>query len=214
MHKVKSRSNADYIVIRLLTLILFSWVLTEGSTARAQAEEFCALTLNVVESGGLPIRRTWVELVDKFGNVELREETVGPSLKICDFDFGPHTLRIGTNECLPVAVSNLRLVIGSPLHLNVILNPCGYRERMGNACLLYVRVADRTGRPVPNTQISIAPIPAISHRTDSFGRYQALFQGSRDVVLTKDGFNPAVEHVQCKENEELDVKVIMKETAR
>jgi hypothetical protein len=130
-------------------------------------------------------------------------------LLICDFGFGPHQLRVGTNECLPTTISNLKLVFGSPLFLNVILNGCAYREQMRNACLIYFRVADNDGKPVPGAEFS----PSLADQTprvDTYGRYQGLFKGSHDVTFVAAGFEAATVHLQCKEAEEVDQVVVMR----
>ena len=190
-----------------LSFVAALWLFMTISVARA--EDFCALTVNITSSASLPPNRTWVELIDPSGRVELREEVRGSTFKICDFSFGPHTLRVGTNECLPVSTSNLRVVIGSPLHLNVYMNGCGYQDTMRNACLLYVRAVDHEGKPVPDADILLRPIPGVQPRTDSFGRFQGLFWGGQDIALTKEGFEASRTRVQCRENEEIDITVVM-----
>ncbi len=188
-------------------LVTAIWLMLSSSSAAA--EEFCAVTLNVLDSGGAPISSTWIELVNSEGLVVRKEEMIGPTIRICDFGFGPHTLRVGTNECLPMAISNLRVVMGGPLHLKVTLNGCSYRDVMRNACLLYVRVKDNEGKPVPDADLSRAPPPRLQSKTDAYGRIQTLFRGSRDLVVTKEGFEPAVARAQCRSDEELDIEVIM-----
>ena len=131
-------------------------------------------------------------------------------MRICDFGFGPHELRVGTNECLPVTISNLKLVFGSPLSLNVILNGCGYREQMRNACLGYFRVADERGKPVVGAEFS-PRLNIRDARVDSYGRYQTLFTGSHDLTFAAPGFEPATVHLQCKETE-VDQTVLMRHT--
>lgn len=176
--------------------------------ARAGAQEFCAVTLSVSGSDGAPITSTWIELVDPAGKVVRREMINGPTARICDFGFGPHTLRVGVNECLPVAVSNLRVVLGAPVHLDVMLSACGYRETARNTCLVYFRTRDGDGSPVPS--VNFAPrITDAPPLTDSYGRYQSLFLGSRDITFTKAGFQPAVVHLKCQANEEIDQTVVM-----
>lgn len=177
----------------------------------ARAEDFCAVTLNVVAADGRPITSTWIDLVDPSGNVVRREQMHGSTLRICDFGFGPHELRVGTNECLPVTISNIRLVFGSPLFLNVTLNACSFRERMGNACLLYFRVTDEAGRPVPAAEFS-PRFPAQEPRVDSFGRFQSLFGGTQDFTFVAPGFQPTTVRAQCKETEEIDQMVVMRHT--
>ena len=130
----------------------------------AHAEDFWAVRPNVHFPNGSPITSTWIELIGPDGKTELRE-MIGATARLCDFGFGPRTLRVGTNECLSAAISNLQVVIGSPLSLDVTVNGCGYRETMRNACLLYVRTFDDNGNPV-----SDAKIGPLAVNTDSYGR--------------------------------------------
>jgi hypothetical protein len=175
----------------------------------ARAEDFCALTVNLTSFTGLPPASTWVELVDQSGEVEQREEMRGATFRICDFGFGSHTLRVGTNECLPVSISNLRVVLGRPLHLNVMLNACGYQDTLRSTCLLYLRAVDSRGAPVPDAEILFHPSTGAPARTDSFGRFQSLVRGSREIILNKSGFEAGRANAQCKETEEIDIKVVM-----
>jgi hypothetical protein len=181
-----------------------------ASVTSAQAEDFCAVTLNVVGADRMPISSTWIELDDPAGNVVRKEIMMGPTLQICDFGFGPHTLRVGTNECLPVTISNLRVVVGSPVELNVMLNLCGYREIMRNACLLYFRVVDEGGHSIPDVGFSPRIAAERQPKTDSYGRYQILFRGKQDITFAKQGFSPRTVSVQCDGVEEIDKSVVMR----
>ena len=102
----------------------------------------------------------WMELVDSSGQVELRR-TVGAEFQICDFRFGPHTLRLGVNECFPLAVSNLEVRLGNPITLDVNLPKCAYgRPMYGSstgelACFTYFRTT--TGDGAPLSQVEISP---------------------------------------------------------
>jgi hypothetical protein len=186
--------------------ILCLWHLAHGI---GRADEFCAITLKVIDYDGRPITSTWIELVDPNGAIVRREMIHGPKVKICDFGFGPHELRVGTNECLPVTISNLRLVVGFPLELSVILNGCGYRDQMRNSCLLFFRVSAEDGTPIEHATFSPAIVvgPAI---VDSYGRYQALFKGHHNLTFSSPGFEDAPVQVECKDNEEVDVAVTMR----
>src|SRR5689334_8618189 len=84
--------------------------------------QFCALRFNVSSDIGHAVRSTWVELLDPEGRTVYRKMVVGSSGEICDFGFGPHKLRVGTNECYPTQVENVRLKLGTPIELSVILN--------------------------------------------------------------------------------------------
>jgi hypothetical protein len=184
-------------------------VFLQAGTSIGWAQEFCAVSLHVSEADGKPITSTWIELVDTFGKVVRKEMMLGPNLKICDFGFGPHMLRVGVNECLPVTISNLRSVIGSPVSLNVVLNGCGYRETMRNACLIYFRVVDEGGISVPGATFSPS-LTTQTPQTDSYGRYQGLFKGSHDIVFAAPGFSPTSVHLQCSTSEEVDQQVVLR----
>jgi len=114
----------------------------------------------------------------------------GPELKICDIGFGPHTLRVGTNECLPVAISNVRAVFGAPLILNVVLNGCGYREQMRSGCLTYFRTVDDHHDPVPGVRFSPPLGTDLPDFTDGFGRWQGfeLSAQNRRALYIPPGF--------------------------
>jgi hypothetical protein len=195
----------DSIVLKALALGVLVGVL---GSFRAKAQDFCAVTLNVTEPGGKPIGSTWIELVDASGKVVRREMIRGSEARICDFGFGANSIRVGTNECLPTTISNLRVVIGFPIHLDVTLNACGYREQMRNACFVYFRTQDEAGGPVPGVDLS-PRLTDVAPKTDSYGRYQSLFRGTRDVVFTKPGFVPTSIHLECQSDEEIDKSVTM-----
>jgi hypothetical protein len=169
------------------------------------------VTLEVTGPRGEPLTGVWIELVDPSGHIVLREATQEPEHKICDFGFGPHTLRVGANECLPVAISNVRVVFGHPVTLKVILNGCGYREEMRSACLVYFRTVGEDHMPIPGVSLSPRLNTPGATETDGFGRWQGLvLRGGQDVSFTKPGFAPAATHLQCGRDEELDVEVVMK----
>ncbi len=191
-----------------LRVFLWCALCLQGTSVAAHAADFCALSLHVIDSGGKPISHTWIELNDGSGKTERKEMIEGPDFKICDFGFGEHTLHVGTNECLPVAISGLRVVFGSPVSLDVKLNGCGYRN-MRTACLVYFRVVDGEGRPIPNAQFS-PKLTLETSQIDSYGRWQGLVKGSHDLTFVKPGFDPAVIHIQCREDEEIDQAVVMK----
>jgi hypothetical protein len=205
MHKLAT----VLIMIRAMPVVLVPGFCLQSGAPAARAEDFCAVTLKVSNSMGWPATSTWIELVDPSGRVVRKEMMRGSELKICDFGFGPHTLRVGTNECLPVAISNVRAVFGSPLFLNVVLNACGYREQMRSGCLAYFRTVDDHHDPVPDAAIS--PLAAdLPHHTDGFGRWQGLFGGSHELTFSAVGFEPAKVHIECRRDEEVDAEVVMK----
>jgi hypothetical protein len=182
----------------------------QSRSSRARVDDFCALTLNVNGPRGEPITSTWIELVDSSGRVVRREKMQGPEHKICDFGFGPHTLRVGTNECFPVEISNLRVVFGFPVTLNVLLNSCGYREQMRSACLVYFRTVDEDHKPLAGVSFSPPLTMDRPAETDSFGRWQGVSPGRHELTFTKPGFAATTTLAQCQRDEEVDVEVVMR----
>lgn len=173
---------------------------------RLFAAEFCAVTANVTDSNGKPASIVSFQLEDPAGKVVKSGINFGPQIEICDFGFGPHTLRVGTNECLPVTISDLRLVLGSPLRLRVILNACSHQWPR-NACLLYLRVSDDGGNPVSGVRVVRNSRP--EEITDGYGRYQSLSR-TTDLMLAKEGFQDEKVHVDCRDDEEIDLPVTLK----
>lgn len=210
MHKL----IAILIGLPALALVLATGSYHQPPQPLPSRTEFCAVTLNVTGPKGEPIASTWIELVDPAGHVVRREMMHGSEHKICDFGFGPHTLRVGTNECLPVAISNLRVVFGQPLMLNVVLNDCGYRGRIRTGCLIYLRALQEDKAPIADVSLSPNLDPNGSHQTDAFGRYQSLFRGAYDLSLAKSGFETTTTHIQCQRDEEVDVEVVMKRAGK
>lgn len=208
MHKVATLA----IVFRRAALGLLVLLLFHLGSSTARGEDYCAATLKVLGVDGRPITSTWIELEDSSGRVVRSEMIQEAEHRICDFGFGPHTLRVGTNECLPVSISNLRLVIGQPLSLTVVLNSCGYREQVRSTCLAYFRTVDDDHRPLPAVEFS----PALTDqpaRTDRFGRWQGLFRGDRELTFTKPGFEPKTIRIHCNEKEDVDIEVLMRKAA-
>jgi hypothetical protein len=199
-----------YFPIRLNALVtaMLSGVLPL-TLPPARAQDLCAVTLTVTGPNGEPTTSTWIELVDQSGKVVRREQIWGSEYKMCDFGFGPHTLRVGTNESLPVAVSNLRVDLRHPVVLKVVLNPA-YGDEMRSGCLVYFRTADADHKPLPGVHFS--PELDVSRQpvTDGFGRWQSLFGGDRDLTFAKPGFAPTTAHIHCQQQEEVDLEIVMR----
>jgi hypothetical protein len=185
--------------------------LAGSPTLLAASSDFCALSVKVSDGDGKPINSTRIELVDSTGQIELRQ-TVGPDFQICDFKFGPHTLRLGVNECFPVAVSNLEVRLGSPIALDLRLPKCAYGRPMygsstgERACSWYFRTITQNGEPLSEVEISPNVGPGIP-RTDSYGRRQGIMAGTKEVTFSKLGYESKTLRVGCPESGLLEVSV-------
>jgi hypothetical protein len=194
-------------------LVVNALLLLAGSTSIHAAEGFCALTVNVTDSEGKSSTRTWVQLIDAGGKVVLNQMLVGPTLRMCDFGFGPHSLKIGTNECFPLTISNIRLHFGEPIRLGVQMNRCqGGGER--TACLLYFRVKDPDNRPLFGVHVASDghEWPSVS---DEYGRIQAYFgPGETHITVKQDGYQTESFNVRCQDVEEHDREIVLRQIGR
>ena len=109
--------------------------------AASAADGFCGVIVNISAQSGQPVNSTLIEVLDSTGKVVRSEFTKGPQYRLCDFGFGAHSIRVGANECIPVTISNLKILLHSQLVLDVILNRCS-PHMMRNSCFLYFRTVD------------------------------------------------------------------------
>jgi len=201
--------------LRLLTmlslLILFSAV--------AHASDTCAVKLHVTYDDGQALTSTWIELLDSSGKVEIRKMMRGSDLDLCDFGFGRHSLRVGTNECFPVTIENLIVDLKYPIALRVLLPSCNRGEPGGNVCPIYFRIHDSAGMPIPDAMVSVPGVvvtngPADPQQTDAYGRIQLLLGGSRTVTFSKQGFEDVTSRIDCGKVREIDTELVMRPAAK
>jgi hypothetical protein len=198
--KAKFKVLSRLLLLGLLAIMLRSEV---------SAQDFCAVTATISDSAGRPIYRTWVQLEDSEGRVVFRTQS-GPLLEICDFGFGPHTLRVGTNTCLPVAISNLTVTLGYPIRLAVVLNSCPLYPVPGNYCPAMLRVVARNGNPIGGVLIHAgflkAPIVA-----DGYGRADLrISRGtSQEITISHPDFRSKTLRLTCSGIESLDQQIVL-----
>jgi hypothetical protein len=201
-----------WVRFRLILLIAVG-SLGGGFTLSAASPHFCALSVKISDWDGKPINFTWMELVDSSGRVEV-SRMVGAEFQICDFKFGPHTLRLGANECFPLAVSNLEVRLGSPITLDVRLPKCAYGRPMYSsytgerACFSYFRTTTGDGEPLSQVEIS-SKLGTDASLTDSYGRWQGIFAGTKEMTFAKPGYSPKTLRVSCPEAGPLEVSVAL-----
>lgn len=198
--------------LRLIVLLAVG-SLGGGFTLSAASPDFCALSVKISGWDGSAINGTSIELVDSSGHVELRR-IVGAEFQICDFGFGPHALRLGVNECFPLAVSNLEIKLGNPITLDVRLPKCAYGRPMygsstgERACFSYFRTTTGDGEPL--SQVEISPkLGTDASLTDSFGRWQGIMAGTKEITFRKPGYSPETLHISCPEAGTLEVSVAL-----
>jgi len=177
----------------------------------ANAADFCALTVDILDSTGGPARLTHVQLVDPAGKVVFQDQVAGSTLRICDFGFGEHKLVVGNPLCYPNTVGGLRLRLDEPIHLTVRLNWCPRDRFASNLCNVYLRIRDPAGKPLPEAtllwdQMSARPL------SDDMGRVGAPLVSGQSVVATvsKQGYSTETIPISCKEGEAIEREVLLK----
>jgi len=198
--------------VRFRSIVLLA-IGSLGSTLSAASSDFCALKVKISDWDGSAINHTSMELVDSSGHVELRQ-MVGAEFEICDFRFGTHTLRLGVDECFPLAVSNLEVRLGNPITLDVTLPKCAYGRPMygsstgERACFSYFRTATAEGEPL--SQVEVSPkLRTYASLTDSYGRWQGIMTGTKEITFSKPGYAPKTLRVSCPEAGPLEVGVTL-----
>jgi hypothetical protein len=195
---------------RLASVVCF-WLFSSV----AASETFCALTLRIETSDGKPARRTWVQLIDPRGKVEKQELVEGDTFRACDFGAGPYSVRVGSNECHPVTVSNLRFRMGYPISFRVQKAQCEMATEH-SGCELTLRVSDHNGRRLPAVE-AYAEGKLCPERTDELGRVAALLAaGERAISVVASGYEPSSFRFSCEEgaNVTREVTLMSAATAR
>src|SRR5258707_913557 len=87
--------------VRLFSRFMLLFLL--GASIRvAAAEDFCALSVDLVFHDGTPAKLQPVRLLDPAGNTVFDQQPGDSTVRICDFGFGPHKLVVGYKFCYPV----------------------------------------------------------------------------------------------------------------
>jgi hypothetical protein len=181
----------------------------------AVAEEFCALSVDVLFHDGSRARLQPVQLIDSSGKVVFDQETEDSQLHICDFGFGPHKLVVGYGFCYQTTISGLQLRLGYPIHLTVRLNECP-RDVWRGGCVVYLRVRESNGSPIDHVNVSLGPGPQ-SNVTDRFGRVEVRLGFGKSAVATisKDAYLSDFLPLRCAEAEEfIEKEIEIKRSAR
>lgn len=187
----------------LCAAVMISFTLQVG-----RAQDACLLTADIILDDGRPIVSTHIELTDPSGKIVLQRQT-SSRLEICDFGFGPHTLRVGTNERYPVTISSLIANPSYPIRLKIILNSGPQASSGSNFCEVYFRVFDEDGSPVANASV-IAGNRAGS--TDIYGRIISGVSRRRPVTYSvkKSGFVETTLDVECEDSEQIRRTVVLR----
>ena len=193
----------------LISLVLLSGLLF-WSAAISQAAEFCAITLDVRMADGTPSRYAHVALINPEGKVVWQTLSRQPEVRICDFGFGTHSLRVSSYGYFPVTFADLRLILGMPLHLKAVLNQEPYGDPMHSGCWVYLRVRSEDDKPVPYATFVPSLYDLQEARVDGYGRYQTLFWGTREITFSAPGFLSSKTTLECKDGEAVEQLVLMK----
>jgi len=192
----------------LLTILLPGAVLP----GTLRAEPFCALTISVSNANGTPARNVAYELIDPNGRIEGHDLVKSSTIRICDFGFGAYSVKVGSNTCHPVTVSQLKLALGYPITLNVHLmneSHCRNYPQYHSGCKVYLRIQSATGEPIQGASAAINDSKSRGF-SDEYGRLETSSNsGTVRAVVTADGLLPKTIAEPCQEGMDLDKQVTL-----
>ncbi len=197
--------------LMLLLASMASAVMT-ALAASPPAGEFCALSVEIHDQKDQPARLTPVQLVDPSGRTVFDEQVEGSTVRICDFGFGPHQLRVGYSFCYPITISGLRLILGRSIHLTVRLNQCPPDIWYGRLCRVYLRVREQAGAQARGVNVAWGTNEPPG-MTDQFGRVESyLLEGqSTQARLSGGGYVTESVPLECPESEQvIEKEVVLK----
>src|SRR5262249_118753 len=121
-------------------------------------------------------------VMDSTGNVIDQVKITDGKGRVCDIDFGPHSIRVTIPQALPVTVSDVRLSYGWTQRLLFVMNPRPGGDVGGGTFDIrttrpiegwegYGRVKSERGTPLPDVQISYKES---RYTSDVFGRVRII----------------------------------------
>jgi hypothetical protein len=199
-----------------LFLLLVSATSSLALAQSPRSGTFCALDLLVVLPNGNPVVAATADLLDERGYVVKTAEVKVGKASFCDFDFGPHSLRVQHEASLPVVLLGIKLVYGIPQHLVITLNPLSpgsFDGSAGNACRAYVRAEDLKRGPLNGVR---AEWDGNSMEGDEFGRFLLLVPLGRFTTFTfpKSGFRADSLILSCSGPGDVLLRTVYLDVAR
>lgn len=179
----------------------------------AVAEEFCAVTVLVVDNAETPLRVP-LRLTGPDGKIVAVASTDKDGrASFCDFGFGDHSIEVYPDALNSVMIRRVRLAYLSHQDFKVILTVPKYGgERAGDACLAYFRVASASGHAGSGVLVQIAgQLPDV--KTDTYGRALRLIDSSaQDTAVTFSGprYETQTIHISCAGRFQVEQLVVMK----
>jgi hypothetical protein len=187
-------------MLRRASILIF--LLRGLAIGQTDGKPFCAIELSVTLADGGNAEGAEAELIDQYGTVRAKRQTVAGRAEICDFGFGPHSLRVKHYSSTTVTLSDLRLIYGMTQQIRVVLNralPDSHVMVMGTGCSAYLRVTDLDSS-APIEGVRIAEVPS-GPTSDRYGRLQFLVPVKRFTIfsLSRTGYGSKSVLLGCAE---------------
>ena len=170
---------------------------------RLLANDFCAVTVNIVNHAGQPAAAR-IRLVDPQGKI-VRDFRADGHAELCDFGFGEHTIEIGNPNCQFITLHRIRLIYNVPRYFTVVWDGCmsGIEAMtLPPSCIAYFRVSAMSGRPFGSTGFDEEWFQTRCRRC-----LRSYFYGdpecghTEDITISAPGYTPKTLHVACRRYE-------------
>jgi hypothetical protein len=181
-----------------LSLFYIGFTVASAAAQASHPSTFCAVDLVITLGDGGMASSGTAELRDDRGRVVKVAPITAGKASFCDFGFGSYSIRVDSENTIPVILTGIRLIYGTTQNLAVILNPKSMVPEggSGNACRAYIRAEGTDQRPIVEAR---ATSHAGAYQGDLFGRFLLLVPLNRFVTFTfeKAGYKPLQLTLAC-----------------
>lgn len=182
-----------------------------------QGADLCLLQVNFVDQGGRLNQGLEVELVEAgaTGTVLFRATLKDAELKICDYPFGEHVLKVRRPFCFEISLFRIGRYYPEEEKFEVITPSCRGAQLWGEGgtgCALHLRISDAMSLlPIAGAKVSIQNGASSFEpdKADSYGRIHTLIAKAAPskLVVESPGFRPQSLTVECPKKTDVPTAV-------
>jgi hypothetical protein len=187
-----------------MSIRLFMFALLLGFES-ASAQEFCSLTVQVVDPKGKIVAGVPVTVEEKTGRIESASGD-GGEVRFCDLGVLPVVIRVGSPyDCDHTVVQNVPLTWGLTRQVRVIFDRMACLTDSPPPpllCAVLFRFSDDKGSWIPGVEFKPAIQRFPNLRSDAYGRAMVRMANGEElhVKTSKDGYLPVAIDLKCSSN--------------